>query len=186
LAVVIFALLLPFTPLGGLFGFQNPPMAFLIILVLFVGSYLALVEIIKGLFYKRHSQKLEQIPIPKRAMAYITPTARSLQTVIALVCLRFEDEISIDSLRNDLKGITAYPIDSDQITPGLHSLRHAGLITVDWQKGIIKRQPAIKNYVDKLTKTELWSKTKDDWRAASSIIQTRYGKINPEYQKLLS
>jgi Mg2+-importing ATPase len=191
LGVVAFALILPFTFIGRLFAFAQPfhesaLLTFMIILVAFVGIYLVLVEIVKGLFYKRHAQKLEQIPIPRRAMAYITPTARSLQTTIALICLRLENEISMDSLRNDLKGIATYPIDSDQMTHGLHSLRHAGLITIDWQKGTIKRQPAIKNYVDKLTKTELWTKTKHDWREANSLVHTRYGKINPEYQRLVS
>jgi Mg2+-importing ATPase len=191
LSVVAFALILPFTLIGRLFGFAQPLseptlMIFMIILVAFVGTYLVLVEVVKGLFYKRHAQKLEQIPIPKRAMAYITPTTRSLQTTIALICLRAEDEISIDSLRSDVKGIATYPIDPDQITQGLHSLRHAGLITIGWQQGIIKRQPAIKNHVDKLTKTGSWSKAKDDWRAANSLIQARYGKINPDYQKLVS
>jgi Mg2+-importing ATPase len=186
LAVVAFALVLPFTPLGRIFAFLPIPISFLIILALFVAAYLSIVEIVKGLFYRRHAQKLEQIPIPKRAIAYITPTARSLQTVIAVICVRFEGEISIDSLDNDLKGIATYTFDSDQITHGLQSLRHGGLITIDWQKGIIKRQPAIKSYVDKLTKADIWAKTKDDWRATGYLIQTRYGKINPEYQKLVN
>ncbi|HXX87294.1 MAG TPA: magnesium-translocating P-type ATPase, partial [Candidatus Acidoferrum sp.] len=187
LGVVAFALALPFIPfLNSVFGFLPLPISFFLILALFVGLYLSLVELVKGVFYKRHAQKLEQIPIPKRAIAYITPTAGSLQTLVAVICLRSESEISIDSLNNDLKGISTYPVDPDQMTRSLHGLRHAGLITIDWQKGTVKRQPAIKGYVDKLTKSDTWAKTKDDWRAASSMIQTRYGNINPEYEKLIS
>jgi Mg2+-importing ATPase len=186
LSIVAVALILPFTPIGRWFDFDQRAITFLVILPLFVATYLALVEIVKLLFYPRHGQKLEQIPIPQRAMAYITPTARFLQTAIALICLRFEDEISIDSLLSDLKAMATQPIDSDQVTSGLHSLRHAGFVAIDWKKGMIKRQPAMKNYVDRLVKSEFWSRTKDDWRAAGSLTHRRYGKVNPTYQRFLN
>ncbi|WXG41441.1 MAG: magnesium-translocating P-type ATPase [Candidatus Freyarchaeum deiterrae] len=55
LAVVGFALIIPFTPLGALFGFAQPPLLFYIILAGLVGSYLLLVETIKKWFYKRYA-----------------------------------------------------------------------------------------------------------------------------------
>lgn len=55
LAVVVFALIIPFTPLGELFGFEPPPLLFYIILVGLVSTYLLLVEIIKKWFYKRYT-----------------------------------------------------------------------------------------------------------------------------------
>jgi Mg2+-importing ATPase len=54
LAVVGFALILPYTPLGDLFGFEVPPLLFYIILAALVGTYLLLVEVIKKWFYKRY------------------------------------------------------------------------------------------------------------------------------------
>jgi Mg2+-importing ATPase len=55
LAVVVLALIIPFTPLGELFGFEPPPLLFYIILVGIVGTYLLLVETIKKWFYKRYT-----------------------------------------------------------------------------------------------------------------------------------
>ncbi|MEM3526193.1 MAG: magnesium-translocating P-type ATPase, partial [Candidatus Jordarchaeaceae archaeon] len=54
LAVVVFALVLPFTPIGELFGFVHPPTLFYIILAGLVFSYLLLAELIKKWFYKRY------------------------------------------------------------------------------------------------------------------------------------
>ena len=185
LSVVAFALILPFTIIGSWFQFTQPPITFLLILAVFVGTYLALVEAVKTLFYRRHAQKLEKIPIPPRRITYMTPMARSIQSIVAVICLRPEGEITIDSLVSDLRKVSTYPTDPDQINIGLHSLRHAGLVSIDWRKGLIKRQTAMRNYVDKLAKMETWSKTKDEWRATGSLIQARYGKVNPEYEKLL-
>lgn len=49
-----------FTPLGDLFGFIAPPIKFFAFLAGFVVAYLALVEILKRVFYKRYAHRLEQ------------------------------------------------------------------------------------------------------------------------------
>jgi Mg2+-importing ATPase len=53
LGVVGIALALPFTPLGALFKFVVPPASFLLVLLIFIGSYLALAEVLKRWFYRR-------------------------------------------------------------------------------------------------------------------------------------
>ncbi len=53
LAVVLAALILPFTALGHYFGFQPPPMTFFLILALLVIAYLGIVEVTKRSFYTR-------------------------------------------------------------------------------------------------------------------------------------
>lgn len=53
--VVGVALLMPFTPLGALFGFVKPPAMFFIVLIGLIGTYLVLVEIAKKWFYKKYS-----------------------------------------------------------------------------------------------------------------------------------
>jgi Mg2+-importing ATPase len=53
-AVVASSLALPFTPLGTLFGFVDPPVLFLAVLAGLIGAYLVLVEVVKAWFYKRH------------------------------------------------------------------------------------------------------------------------------------
>ena len=88
LSVVAAALLLPLTPLGGLFQFVSPPPAFFVFLVAFVAIYLALVETLKRLFYKRYAQRLEQVMVPPKGPSHLTPTARLMQTMVAIICLR--------------------------------------------------------------------------------------------------
>jgi Mg2+-importing ATPase len=53
--VIVTAFILPFTPLGPLFGFVIPPPIFYVYLILLVIGYLILVEVVKGWFYKRYS-----------------------------------------------------------------------------------------------------------------------------------
>ena len=60
LVIVGTAAVLPFTPLGDLFGFVAPPIEFFAFLAGFVGAYLVLVEALKRLFYKRYAHRLEQ------------------------------------------------------------------------------------------------------------------------------
>jgi hypothetical protein len=185
LVVVGFAILLPFTPLGSVFQFMPPPPGFFLFLAAFVAVYLTMTESLKRVFFKRYSQSLEQMLVPAKGPPLLTPTVRLTQDMVAVVCLRPEDEISTDSLIDDLKAIVAYPVDSDQIIRNLHHVRRMGLVDVDWRKGIIQRKPSIKGYVDKLTKGNLWQRVADDWHRIGSLVQSKYKQVNPEYQRLL-
>jgi Mg2+-importing ATPase len=57
LAVVLAALILPFTALGHYFGFQPPPAEFLMILAALVVAYLGIVEAAKRMFYRHLGTK---------------------------------------------------------------------------------------------------------------------------------
>jgi len=50
-----FASIMPFTPLGALFGFVAPPLTFFLVLAGLIGAYLTLVEIVKNWFYKKYT-----------------------------------------------------------------------------------------------------------------------------------
>lgn len=77
LSFVGLALIIPFTPLGALFKFVEPPLTFFILLAGLIGTYLMLVEIIKKWFYRRYAYQLEQVLIPpKRVGLYQSKTAR--------------------------------------------------------------------------------------------------------------
>ncbi|MEM2058940.1 MAG: cation transporting ATPase C-terminal domain-containing protein, partial [Thermoproteota archaeon] len=52
LVIPALALIIPFTPLGTLFGFVRPPLVFLVFLAGITAVYLMLVEIVKKWFYK--------------------------------------------------------------------------------------------------------------------------------------
>jgi len=54
------ALILPYTPLGALFSFVEPPALFFVILAGLVTVYLLMVEAVKKWFYRRYSYRLEQ------------------------------------------------------------------------------------------------------------------------------
>jgi hypothetical protein len=111
---------MPFTPIGDLFGFVAPPPAFFAILAILLGAYLGLAEIVKNWFYKRQAYRLEQVLIPKKRVAfYLSRTGRLVQDMVAVICLRFENEILIDSLLEDLSRSVSYPIDSDQVLQNL-------------------------------------------------------------------
>jgi Mg2+-importing ATPase len=185
LAVVGVAILIPFTPLGDVFGFMPLPPLFFLFLAAFVAIYLTMTESLKRVFYKRYSQSLEQMLVPAKGPPLLTPTVRLTQNMVAIICLRPEDEISTDSLIADLKSIAAYQVDSDQIIRNLHHMRRTGLVDVDWRKGIIKRSSSMKGYVEKLTKGDLWLRVADDWQRIGSLIHSKCRQVNPEYQRML-
>jgi Mg2+-importing ATPase len=58
--IVAVAVALPFTPLGAPFGFVQPPLEFFAFLAAFVVAYLALVEALKRIFYRRYAGRLER------------------------------------------------------------------------------------------------------------------------------
>ncbi len=187
LSVIGFALILPFTPIGELFHFVRPPFTFFLVLAGLIGAYLVLTENVKKWFYKRYAYRLEQILIPtRRAGLYLTKTARLLQNMVAIICLRPEDEISVDSLLADLARSVSYPLDHDQIGHSLQHLRRAGLISFDWRQRTIKRERPMKDYVTKQVMTsEFWPKISEDWLKIGDIVQSKYKKVNPEYWTLL-
>jgi Mg2+-importing ATPase len=186
--IVAFSLIVPFTSLGKLFKFVAPPYTFYIALAIMIGAYLFLAEIIKNWFYARNAHRIEQVLVPKRQTSYyMYRNARFIQNIIAMICLRPESEITIDSLFEDLGRTANYPVDQDRLVQNLLYLRTAGLITVDWQKRIIKREEAMKEYVKKsVVANGVWAYVVEDWQKISAAIQNKYNSVNPEYQELLN
>ncbi len=187
LSVVAAALIIPYTPIGGVFHLVPPPPLFYVALVLMIVTYLLLADVVKKWFYKRHAYRIEQALVPKRKTFYLSKSARLVQDVAAVVCLREENEISFDSLIEDLSRSLNYPIDSDRVYQSLQYLRRGGLIDVDWHTRIIKRAGPIKEYITKQVATSpTWSLVYDDWLRINRAIQDKYGKANPDFQDLFS
>jgi Mg2+-importing ATPase len=69
IAIIIFALILPYTPLGTIFEFVESPQTFFIALAAILSAYLALAEIVKSWFYERYGYRLEQVLIPPRKIS---------------------------------------------------------------------------------------------------------------------
>jgi hypothetical protein len=169
------------------FGFVQPPFSFLAVLALLIVAYLLLAEGVKRLFYKRNLYRIEQVLIPKRRVFYLSRSARLVQDIVAVVCLRPEPEISVDSLIEDLQRSVSYPVDSDQVLQSLHHLRRGGLVTVDWHKRVVKREGSMKDYVKKrVVESEIWSTVFEDWLKIGKSIQDRYGRLNTDFESALS
>lgn len=185
IAILAFALILPFTPLGEVFGFVAPPSLFFVTLTLLLGAYLVLAEFVKNWFYKRHAYRIEQVLVPKRTL-YVTRTAKLMQDMIATISLRVEDEFTIESLTDDLNSAITYPINSNQMARNLQYLRRSGLISVDWSKRTIKREKSLGDYVKKsIIGGPMWPNIREDWRKINNILLNKHGAINVEYQQLL-
>ncbi len=188
LSIVGFALAIPFTVLGdSYFHFVRPPAEFFLFLALLVGAYLVCAEFVKKWFYKHHSYRIEQVLMPKRRALYVSRNARLVQDIVAVVCLRIENEISFDSLLEDLARSLSFPIDSDQVLQNLQHLRRGGLVSVDWHQRTIKREGPLKEYVTKrVIASETWPMIFEDWLKINRAMQDRYGKVNAEFAELLS
>jgi P-type Mg2+ transporter len=187
-AIVVVALIIPFTSFGdAYFKFVSPPLLFFAVLAGLVAAYIVLAETVKHWFYKRNSYRVEQVLVPKKRGLYMSRRARLVQDIIAIICLRIEDEISIDSLIEDLTRSLSYPINPDEVAQNLHHLRRTGLISIDWHKRTIKRQGSIKGYVTKYVETQtIWPMVYEDWVRINKAINDRYGEVNTEYTALLT
>ncbi|MEM2448410.1 MAG: magnesium-translocating P-type ATPase [Candidatus Bathyarchaeia archaeon] len=187
MAIIALALLLPYTPVGAIFRLVEPPPAFFIALVIILSSYLALAELVKNWFYKRYGYRLEQVLVLPRVVGiYISRTVRLIQDTVAILCLRTEDEISIESLIGDLRSSVDYSLSLEQIFNCLHHLRRAGLISIDWRKRTIRREKSLKEYVETYVVEEFLPKISEDWRRISVYIRGKYGKLNTDYEKILA
>jgi Mg2+-importing ATPase len=186
LSVVAAALIIPYTVLGRLFHFVPPPPLFYLFLLLFIITYLVLAEIVKRYFYKRHAFRIEQVLVPKTKAFYLSSTARLAQDIAAVICLREENEISFDSLLEDLSGLN-YPVDPERAYQNLQHLRRGGLITIDWHDRVIKRTGPMKEYIVKqVANSPMWPLIFDDWLRINRSIQEKYGKANADFQDLLA
>ena len=187
LSVVAAALVIPYTPIGPVFKFAPLPPLFYVLLALMVVTYLLLAEVVKKWFYKRHAYRIEQTLVPKRKTFYLSRSARLVQDTAAVICLRPENDISFNSLIQDLTGSINYPIETDRVYQSLQYLRRGGLIDVDWHNGVIKRTGSIKEYITKqVFNSRMWPLITDDWIHISRSIQEKYGKINPDFQDFLT
>ena len=186
LSVVAAAILIPYTPLGkySTSHLCHPCSTFFTA----DGCNLpVLAEVVKRWFYKRHAFRIEQTLVPKRKTRYLSGSARLIQDVAAVVCLRPENEISLDSMIDDLSRSLNYPIDADRVYQSLQYLRRGGLVEVDWHERVIKRTGPIKEYITKrVAANGMWALVYDDWLRINSVIQEKYGKSNPDFQDLLS
>jgi membrane protein YdbS with pleckstrin-like domain len=187
IAIVVLGLIIPFTTLGEVyFEFVSPPIEFLGILAGLVVAYLAFVEVVKRWFYKKNAYRVEQTLVPKKRGLYLSRTARLVQDIVAVICLRVEDEITIDSLLEDLTRSLNYPINPDEVAQNLAHLRRTGLIGIDWHKRTIKRQGTVKEYVTRIVMTQaIWPLVYEDWIRINKAIQDRYGEVNTEYVELI-
>jgi Mg2+-importing ATPase len=52
-AIAIITLIIPYTPLASVLGFQALPLSFVLILMAIVALYVTVAEIVKGIFYSR-------------------------------------------------------------------------------------------------------------------------------------
>jgi Mg2+-importing ATPase len=184
LVIILFALLVPFTPLGGIFGFVSLPVLFYAILAIILVTYLLVAEVVKGLFYRQHAYRLEQALAPKRAL-YVTKSEKLLQDVIVTISLRDEEEITIGSLTDDLNHVLGYPINTNQLKKNIQYLRRSGLITGNWREGTIKRESSLGEYVQKsVINGPAWANISVEWEKIHNYILDKYGKVNPEYEEL--
>jgi Mg2+-importing ATPase len=80
IAIVSIALILPFTPIGRLFHFVKPPLTFFLVLTALITAYLALTEIVKKWFYKRHAHRLERALTPTEHVRFLPQLQKMLKT----------------------------------------------------------------------------------------------------------
>ncbi len=127
---------------------------------------------------------MEQVLIPKRKPFYLTRSAKFMQDMVAVLSLRLEDEISIDSLLEDLNSVLTYPINQNELFRNLQHLRRAGIINVNWHTRKIKREKPLKEYVKKnVIESDMWPTIAEDWMKISASIQNKRGAVNSEYQE---
>jgi hypothetical protein len=186
LGIIAFAIAVPYTPIGEFFDFVPLPPAYFLALAGILATYALFAEAVKRWFYIRNAHRVEQVLVPKRQSVFLNRTEKLSQDIVAIISLRFEEEISIESLIEDLASILSYPLNPNQVVRNLSHLRRIGLISEDWQKRTIKREKPLKEYVRKnVVDSEVWASVVGDWQTIGDSIETRRGNLNAEYRELL-
>jgi hypothetical protein len=187
LAVISFAIIVPYTPVGVFFGFVPPPPAFYLALAGILGAYALLAETVKKWFYKRNADRLEQIRVVKVRTVFSDRSVRFMQDMIAVISLNPEEEFTIESLTADLNSAINYPINQKQLSRNLQYLRRTGLINLDLNRKMIRREKTLQEYVKtKIISGPTWATENEDWRKINAVLLSKWGKVNSEYQKLLT
>jgi hypothetical protein len=187
LAVISFAIIVPYTPVGVFFGFVPPPPAFYLALAGILGAYALLAETVKKWFYKRNADRLEQIRVVKVRTVFSDRSVRFMQDMIAVISLNPEEEFTIESLTADLNSAINYPINQKQLSRNLQYLRRTGLINLDLNRKMIRRKKTLQEYVKtKIISGPTWATENEDWRKINAVLLSKWGKVNSEYQKLLT
>jgi P-type Mg2+ transporter len=187
LSVIAFALIVPYTLLGDFFGFSPPPPLFYLALAGILGAYAVLAETVKKWFYKHNAHRLEQVRVVKVKTVFADRSVRFMQDMVSVISLKGDDEFAIETLTDDLNSVINYPINSNDMARNLQYLRRSNLISVDWNKRTIKRQKALKDYVQKtVINTPTWATSSENWRKINAVLLNKWGKVNTEYQQLLT
>lgn len=177
IGAVLLTFALIYLPITSLFEFTPLSLSLLGITMLVVLGYTFATEVVKLAYFKK-------LIIPK--IFTVPPVQLRLLDIVAIICLRVESEISIESLLDDLAKTMRYPLKPQQVLNHLHHLRRGGLISINWQERTIRREKALKDYVLKQVTSESWPTIAKNWRKISSTIKSRHDQVNPEYQILLS
>ncbi len=176
LAIFLTSVLI-YLPINRFFELTTLPLNLLGIVILVTMGYVGATEIVKLAYFKKL--------VRPRTKPTVTAHTRLLD-IVAVVCLRFENEITVDSLLDDLSSSVAYTLDPKRVIQNLYHLRRASLVKIDWRRGIIRRDEPIKAYVMKHATSKSWQETAKNWRRTMQVIQSKYGRVNPEYNILFS
>jgi len=166
-----------YLPITSLFEFTPLSISLLGITILIVLGYTFATEVVKLAYFKK-------LKIPK--IFTVPPVQLRLLDIVAIICLRVESEISIESLLDDLTKTMKYSLKPQQVLNHLHHMRRGGLIRINWRERTIRREKALKDYVLKQVTSESWPTIAKNWRKISSTIKSRHAQVNHEYQSLLS
>jgi Mg2+-importing ATPase len=172
--LITFALI--YLPITSLFEFTPLPLSLLGLTMIIVLGYTFATEIVKLAYFKK-------LIMPK--IFPVQPVQLRLLDIVAIVCLRAENEISLDSLFDDLAKTIKYPLKPQHVLNYLHHLQRGGLISINWRERVVRRENATRDYVMKQVSSESWPEIAKNWRKIRSNLKARYNQVNPEYESLL-
>ena len=137
----------------------------------------------------RHFQGALAFPISggRKVEVYLNKNTRLLQVIVAVLCLRPEEEISFVSLIDDLFKILGGKVDPRLVHQNLEYIRRGDLISINWNRRVIKRRKQLNDYaLNYVAKSEIWDVLAGDWSRVNKVIQDIHGKTNLDFKALLS
>jgi Mg2+-importing ATPase len=177
IGAVLLTFAIIYLPITSLFEFTSISLPLLVFTLVIVLGYTFATEVVKLAYFKK-------LIIPK--IFAVPPVQHRLLDIVAVICLRVESEISVESLFGDLAATMKYPLKPQQVLTHLHHLRRGGLISINWQERTIIRQNAMKDYVMLQATSKSWPDIVKNWRKIRFALKSRHNQVNPEYGRLLS
>ncbi|MEM4734318.1 MAG: magnesium-translocating P-type ATPase [Candidatus Thorarchaeota archaeon] len=179
ISVVTLGWLLPLTPAGELFGFTPPPLVLYLILAGILVVYIALVELVKVVFYRYNSSRIEE-PARPRPKPYLGNNQRLLYDVAAAILMHPDESVQVDELLEILRQGVDFSYHESQVGHHMIHLQRGKFVRFDHARMTVTGESRLEDLIRSTQDAPYAEIVSRDIMRIRETILTKYGRIRRE------